>query len=348
MWSFFLRRRESLHHCTGIQAAVMCEAGTVSLARWLKHEEPPAAHTPSSPPLPAPASPAEVNRLTCFSPDSSSNVSSPLSPPTSNLPFQSIEEILGASKPEGDDSVPYLDSSRTDLSQPTAEVVGRNWRAVVESLNPERDVLLFPGDDAILAEEFPWTYTSLEAAGLHAADSHCGESQKNLLQDADAVPEGAEPSQQQEPDQQQQQKEQQQQQQQQEEQSLVRQTRWRLVVLEASWTYGKGMARQIVQHRARCGLPPIRLVALSGIVGQYWKFQEVGQSALSTIEAIAAAAGAAGLGADEIQALLVLFRLQKFRVLQRVNDSGKVPKGIDVRGCGLGSWEELTAAIDDV
>lgn len=60
----------------------------------------------------------------------------------------------------------------------------------------------------------------------------------------------------------------------------------RLVVLEASWAYGKTMAHQIVSCRKEAGLPPLRSVILKNVVGQYWRFQSEGQSAVSTIEVL--------------------------------------------------------------
>jgi len=45
--------------------------------------------------------------------------------------------------------------------------------------------------------------------------------------------------------------------------------------------------------------------------------------------------------------LLTLFYLQKYRVLSRINDGGKIPRAIQCHGDGLGSWKSLTDAIDD-
>jgi len=127
-----------------------------------------------------------------------------------------------------------------------------------------------------------------------------------------------------------------------------KQQRWRLVVLEANWTYGKGMAQQLRQHRAAVGLPPLRFVQLTDITGQYWKFQTVGHSAVSTIEAIAHTAGAAGVGEEVVGTLLTLFYLQKHRVLQRIELGGKAPRAIEVSGAGLGSWKELTDSLAEL
>jgi DTW domain-containing protein YfiP len=44
--------------------------------------------------------------------------------------------------------------------------------------------------------------------------------------------------------------------------------KWRLVLLEASWTYGKKMAHQLVELRRKLGLEPLPCVLLRGVVGQ--------------------------------------------------------------------------------
>jgi hypothetical protein len=83
-------------------------------------------------------------------------------------------------------------------------------------------------------------------------------------------------------------------------------------------------------------------VILEDITGEYWRFHEFGHSAVSTIEAIAHTARAAGTLEENIESLLVLFQLQKHRVLRKVEDGGKAPKAMVVSGEGLGSWSELT------
>jgi DTW domain-containing protein YfiP len=152
------------------------------------------------------------------------------------------------------------------------------------TLDYNRDVILFPSDDAMQACNFPWS----------------GETE-------DACP-------------------------------------WRLVVLEASWTLGKKMARQLMLARKRLGLPPLRCVALSDVVGRYWRFHEEGHASVSTIEAIYYAAQAAGMGHDA-DTLLLLFKLQRFRVLSHVESGGKVPRAMLVSGVGEGGWEDETREI---
>lgn len=74
-------------------------------------------------------------------------------------------------------------------------------------------------------------------------------------------------------------------------------------------------------------------------------FHNEGHSAVSTIEAVAHTARAAGLGSSEQDDLLVLFRLQKLRVLRAMRAGGKVPKAVEVCGTGLGSWKDLTVGV---
>lgn len=105
------------------------------------------------------------------------------------------------------------------------------------------------------------------------------------------------------------------------------------------------MARRIVQYRASRGLPPLRCVLLENVVGGYWRFHEEGHSALSTIEAIAHTAAAAGLSRDAFDVLLTLFRIQKGRVLLNIDGGGKKPRAVCVSGDGTGSWDDVPVAI---
>lgn len=114
--------------------------------------------------------------------------------------------------------------------------------------------------------------------------------------------------------------------------------RVRLVVLEASWQHGKNMARLIRQHRKSLGLQPLQYVKLESIVGGYWKFHVEGHSAVSTIEAIAHTAVAAGLPAQDMDTVLTLFHVQKHRVLENMSTGNKPPRAIVVAGAGIGAW----------
>jgi hypothetical protein len=97
------------------------------------------------------------------------------------------------------------------------------------------------------------------------------------------------------------------------------------------------------EYREERGLSRLKAVELRDITGEYWKFHEEGHSAVSTIEAIAHTARAAGLDDVDYETLLLLFRLQKHRVLSRVQSGGKAPKAVTVCGEGLSSWADLTA-----
>lgn len=199
-----------------------------------------------------------------------------------------------------------------------------DWKNAVESLDHTRDVLLFPCEDAELAGNFPWrsgddtngntisnnkrsTECASQPANSTAIDASYGDTTTATAQ----APH-----------------------------------RWRLVVLEANWSYGKTMAMQIRSHREAVGLPPLRCVQLTDITGQYWKFQTEGHAAVSTIEAIAHTARAAGISQSELEGMLLLFQLQKYRMLKRIEDGGKVPRAVEVSGAGLGSWKELTDELD--
>jgi DTW domain-containing protein YfiP len=120
--------------------------------------------------------------------------------------------------------------------------------------------------------------------------------------------------------------------------------RYRLVVLEATWNHAKWISKQIAVYRQARGLAPLRCVALKDVVGQYWRFHEEGHSALSTIEAIAYTASAAGMPDSDMDSLLTLFRVQKGRVLLSVDKGEKVPRAMCVGGIGEGSWENVHIA----
>lgn len=123
--------------------------------------------------------------------------------------------------------------------------------------------------------------------------------------------------------------------------------RWRLLVLEASWGYAKAMSQQIVNYRKQHNLPPLRSVSLHNVVGQYWRFQSEGHSAVSTIEAIAHTARTAGSTEQDENDLLTLFKVQKHRVLGNLKVGAKVPRAMEVSGAGTGSWKEVEVLDDE-
>ena len=94
--------------------------------------------------------------------------------------------------------------------------------------------------------------------------------------------------------------------------------------------------------RRKLGLPPLKCVVLNNVIGKYWRFHEEGHSAVSTIEAICYAAAAAGLHESSVDGLLLLFKLQRFRVLDHVENGGKVPRAMLVSGSGVGGWGSHT------
>ena len=108
------------------------------------------------------------------------------------------------------------------------------------------------------------------------------------------------------------------------------------------------MARQLWGLREKLNLPPLSCVTLSNVVGGYWRFQEVGQHAVSTIEAIAhtmeAAMTSSSFSFSSIistsTSLLLLFKLQRYRVLSNIEEGNKPPRAMVASGSGEGGWEE--------
>lgn len=180
------------------------------------------------------------------------------------------------------DTIPHADTIPKSDTAPHDNVDGAEegiWTDIVDGLNADRDVLLFPYDDALPAEHFPW-----------GADEQT--------------------------------------------------RRRRLVVLEGSWGYAKAMAQLIPARRRQQGMAAVPSVRLSDIVGQYWRFHSEGHSAVSTIEAIAHTAVAAGCAVEAADALLGLFRVQRHRVMRSTAAGAKLPRAMDVTGVGLGCWRD--------
>lgn len=176
------------------------------------------------------------------------------------------------------------------------------WGDVALGLCADTDVLLFPAADATDADDFDWTRTKFS--------SNSNSSSENINSNNNS-------------------------------ESIGNPRKWRLIVLEASWLHAKSVYRKINFYREEHKLPPIPCVRLKDITGQYWKFHEQGHAAVSSIEAIAYAAKAAGATEDTFQTLLTLFRLQKYRVLKRIKDGGRPPKAIKISGSGTGSWDTI-------
>lgn len=202
-------RHETLHKCTGIHAAALCQEGSVEHFLWTKDE-----YTSSG----FPVNPA--------------------------------------------------------------------WGPLVASLDADRDIVLFPSDDAVLPSDVDWFCMLKQSVG-----ERCH--------------------------------------------------RLRLVVLEATWMHGSSMYRQLCMYRAERGLTPLRCIKLENVVGKYWRFHEEGHSALSTIEAIAHTAAAAGIDSDTFEKLLHLFKIQKGRVLLNVDSGARKPRALCVGGEGDNKWSDV-------
>ena len=120
----------------------------------------------------------------------------------------------------------------------------------------------------------------------------------------------------------------------------------RVVVLEASWNNSKAMFRQIQEGFVRRGQSPLKAIMLQNLTGTYWKFHHEGKSAVSTIEAIVHLLGEVACATDgafdveQFPTLLWLFEYDRHRLLSRLKDGqGKVPRTVEVRGTGIGSWK---------
>ena len=175
------------------------------------------------------------------------------------------------------------------------------WADIVTSLDPDRDVLLFPCDNAVDAKAFDWNYNHSQSSSSTAAPTttHDSNSNSDATSSSDIGNRNM---------------------------STSKVRKRRLVVVEATWQHGKVVANRINKYRKAHSLPPIPCVKLSNITGSYWRFQDQGHSAVSSIEAIAHTAVEAGSNIDVYNTLLTLFRLQKYRVLSSIQNGGKVPK----------------------
>lgn len=209
------------------------------------------------------------------------------------------------------------------------------WKKIVLSLDSKSDLLLYPSDDAVRADRYNWalpldciseTKGSEGVNGLASAMSTLNMSLESPKQ-------------------------------------LSTRTRRRIVLLEGPWEGAKTLARQLLELREEMGLPPLTYLTLpDGITGRYWRLQHVGSSAVSTIEAIAHVAWSAvytcardyhgtypATKTDDIlgvetecavdeeaartadacrNALLLLFNLQRFRVLESLKTGKRVPVAI--------------------
>jgi hypothetical protein len=218
-----------------------------------------------------------------------------------------------------EDTVQVQHWNKGTSSDPDEE---HEWDSIVGQLDAENDLVLFPSDDATSINEINWNNLIVKANNNILNEgrgvSEISEGDKCHGSSCDYMDIDAENS-----------------------CKYMRKNCKRLVVLEATWSGGKTMARQIVQIRQRLGLPPLQYVTLNctGVTARYWRFQTVGNSAVSTIEAISHAAAAAGATNRDVETLLTLFNVQKYRVVNAIKSGGKVPRAMEVSGTGLGSWK---------
>lgn len=164
------------------------------------------------------------------------------------------------------------------------------WDEIVSRFDSENDILLYPYEEAISAELYDWRITS-------------GESRRKK----------------------------------------------RLIVLEGSWEGAKTMANRITTIRERLALPPLSAVTLpANITSHYWRLQHMGSGAVSTIEAIAHVLSLINVSnarfcsstsqesfqqhnqsiGSSTDILLLLFNLQRHRMLSNVKQGAKVPIAI--------------------
>jgi hypothetical protein len=203
------------------------------------------------------------------------------------------------------------------------------WDDIVRSFDSKRDVLLYPYDDAISAEHFPWWTSSEGEKGGGEEDSPHPSSSS----------------------------------------SPPPPLKKRLIVLEGPWEGAKTMANRITTIRERLSLPPLPSVTLpSNITSHYWRLQHMGSGAVSTIEAIAHVISLLeknetkecqeqkrsrlenqpeseiGIGTTA-DTLLLLFNLQRHRMLSNVKQGGKVPMAIAASNNReySNSWSQLIA-----
>ena len=145
--------------------------------------------------------------------------------------------------------------------------IDAKWGAMVSSLDPNRDVILFPSDNAVCASKFVWTESFIEVEeGLeienksNVSNNNDNNNDNNSNNDNDYNNNDNNNN---------------------ESSSSSRSSRstrhrWRLIVLEASWQHGKTMHRQLTAYRQLKGLPALRSVIINGVTGQYWRFHEEG------------------------------------------------------------------------
>ena len=171
---------------------------------------------------------------------------------------------------------PINNDTTGGINKDNLSEIDLKWGAMVTSLDPNRDVLLFPSDGAVCASVFKWSGDNNDNySGNDSNDNSNGNDDIGDTAGHDST-------------------------------STTTITpphtttatpiptptsthkpvhtpcsrsgqRWRLVVLEASWQHGKTMHRQLTAYRQLKGLPPLRSVIINNVTGQYWRFHEEGK-----------------------------------------------------------------------
>lgn len=201
----------------------------------------------------------------------------------------------------------WLKSDRPDDHEDHESVISSGWAKVVQTFNYDRDVILFPSKDALSIQDLSWTETTSATSDKKESSDDNNDRDYPLedrLQEMSLF-----------------------------DNSERDQEKYRLILIESTWNGAKSIVNHVQKVRVALGLPPLRCVSLpESVSGLYWKLQHVGSSAVSTIEALTHAAKAAGCDSEEADKLLVLFFLQRYRLLNRIKSDGRPPRAVDVRG----------------
>ena len=230
-------------------------------------------------------------------------------PPRIELPFNVLLLVHwqdSLHKCTGIHTAVLCQSNQFEYQHWTRPAQGGDVCQIIESFDPLTDVLLFPCEDAISANDFQWNINS----NINTDTTFDLNVHSNI--------------------------------------SNLPSKKHRLIVLESSWNAAKTMANQIKNYRKEHNLQPIVCVILEDIIGQYWRFHNEGNSAVSTIEAIGHTAVAAGMNEEEMEKILLLFKVQKYRVLVRIEEGKKPPQAVAVEGSGIGSWNHLIVIANPI
>lgn len=228
------------------------------------------------------------------------------------------------------------------------------WREIVSSLDSEMDLMLYPAEGAVPADEFDWTALVKSGPADTAVDTLGGALGRVAIESEERGGPGKDRN---------------------EESGISGTTsrrRRRIVLIEGPWEGAKTLAKQLIDLREELGLPPLTYLTMQeGVTARYWRLQHMGSSAVSTIEAIAHVVSAAVYSisllsaskhdeelegqllndaanpheatrdteaiaaADKCRrALLVLFNLQRYRVFRNVKGGARVPAAMAVSKSG--------------